>query len=81
MNKNLEAKKITEEKAKELIIKKLLENSKNPNEIIEKITEEILKIINCQEEISIINIRKWLYTLYMMYNNINRKFPFFIFKY
>ena len=43
MNKNLEAKKITEEKAKELIIKKLLENSKNPNEIIEKITEEILK--------------------------------------
>ena len=43
MNKHLEAKKITEEKAKELIIKKLLENSKNPNEIIEKITEEILK--------------------------------------
>ena len=81
MNKNLEAKKITEEKAKELIIKKLLENSKNPNEIIEKITEEILKIINCQEEISIINIRKWLYILYMMCNNINRKFPFFIFKY
>ena len=74
MNKNLEAKKITEEKAKELIIKKLLENSKNPNEIIEKITEEILKIINCQEEISIINIRKWLNTLYMMCNNIIENF-------
>ena len=71
--KNLEAKKISESKAKELIIDILPENIKNPNETFERITNKISEIINCKEENSIEKIRKWLNTLYMMCNNDEQK--------
>ena len=67
--KSLEAKKISEPKAKELIIDILPKNITNPNEVFETITEKISEIINCKEENSIEKIRKWLNTLYMMCNN------------
>ena len=71
--KSLEAKKISEPKAKELIIDTLPENIKNPNETFERITNKISEIINCKEENSIEKIRKWLNTLYMMCNNDEQK--------
>ena len=71
--KSLEAKKISESKAKELIIDTLPENIKNPNETFERITNKISEIINCKEENSIEKIRKWLNTLYMMCNNDEQK--------
>ncbi len=71
--KNLEAKKISESKAKELIIDILPENIKNPNETFERITNKISKIINFKEENSIEKIRKWLDVLYMICNNDEQK--------
>ncbi len=67
--KNFESKKITEEKAKELIIDQLPKDINNQNEINNIIINKILEILDCSNKDDIEKMNKWINTLNMMCNN------------
>ena len=67
--KNFESKKITEEKAKELIIDPLPKDLINHNEINNIIINKIKEILYCSNKDDIEKMNKWINTLNMMCNN------------
>ena len=71
--KNFEAKKISQQKAKELIIDKLPTNSNNHNEISNIMANKIIEILECTKKEDKEKIVKWINTLYMMSNNDQMK--------
>ena len=71
--KNFESKKITEEKAKELIIDPLPKDLINHNEINNIIINKIKEILDCSNKNEIEKLNKWINTLYMMCNNDQNK--------